>query len=219
MPIPTETHPPRQLLRDDVLSRLREAIVDGTLAPGEQLRDAELATWLGVSRTPIREALLELARAGLVHVTPGRSTVVSPIDPRAVRDAQSVVAAMHALAVRQAAPLISDADLDAMRSANEAFTAAYRRGDVDAALQADEDFHAVALRVSGNQAAAQVIAQFEPVLRRAERLRFASEESEASTARHDTLIALLSQRDGESASLLAEQTWMSLTIDEERSHE
>jgi DNA-binding GntR family transcriptional regulator len=88
---------PRALLRDDVHARLQEAIVDGSLAPGEQLRDAELAERLGVSRTPVREALLELAQAGLVQATPGRSTVVAPIDPGALRDAQAVVGALHAL--------------------------------------------------------------------------------------------------------------------------
>ena len=65
MPIP-QNHPPvgRSLLRDDVYVRLRDAIVDGTFAPGESLRDGELAEWLGVSRTPVREALLRLAAAG-----------------------------------------------------------------------------------------------------------------------------------------------------------
>ena len=56
MPVPDVVTPPRALLRDDVYLRLRDAIVDGTLEPGEQLRDGELATWLGVSRTPVREA-------------------------------------------------------------------------------------------------------------------------------------------------------------------
>ena len=50
----------RGLLRDDVYTRLRDAIVDGTFAPGEQLRDLDLAQWLGVSRTPVREALMRL---------------------------------------------------------------------------------------------------------------------------------------------------------------
>src|SRR6478752_3065923 len=75
MPIPSDTAGvDRSLLRDDVYRRLRDAIVDGTFAPGEQLKDGELADWLGVSRTPIREALLRLARAGLVVAEPGRST-------------------------------------------------------------------------------------------------------------------------------------------------
>lgn len=134
MPIPTETLAPRPLLRDTVLGRLRDAIVDGTLAPDEQLRDAELAAWLGVSRTPVREALLELSRAGLVQTVPGRSTVVSPIDPAVLRDAQAVVGAMHALAVRTAVPLLTPGDLDAMRAANERFRAGRDADDLDAAL-------------------------------------------------------------------------------------
>ena len=211
MPVPPVTIAPRPLLRDDVYTRLRDAIVDGTLAPDEQLRDAELAAWLGVSRTPVREALLELSRSGLVRATPGRSTVVAGIDPAAVRDAQAVVAAMHALAVRTAVPLLTAADLDEMRAANAAFADARRRGDLDAAMDADARFHAVAVVASGNRAAAQVIAQYEPVLHRAERLRFASLEGEASVTRHAELIRLCAAGDAEGAARVAEHTWRSLT--------
>ena len=214
MPVPTETLPPRPLLRDEVYARLRDAIVDGTLAPDEQLRDAELAAWLGVSRTPVREALLELIRSGLVRAIPGRSTVVAPLDPASVRDAQSVVAAMHALAAREAVPHITDADLALMRSANAAFAEAQRQGDVEAALRADESFHAVALDVCANGAVRQVIAQYEPILRRAERLRFASHEGSASVARHGLLIERFAARDADGAAHLAEQTWQSLIIDD-----
>ena len=78
MPIPSDTaRVGRSLLRDDVYSRIRDAIVDGTFAPGEQLKDGELAEWLGVSRTPIREAFLSLASSGLVVSVPGRSTTVT----------------------------------------------------------------------------------------------------------------------------------------------
>ena len=129
MPIPTEVRPPRPLLRDDVLERIRDAIVDGTLTPGEQVRDADLATWLGVSRTPVREALLELGRAGLVRSSPGRSTVISPLEREGVRDAQRVVAAMHRLAVLTAVPRMTAVDLDRMRAANARFTAAHAAGD------------------------------------------------------------------------------------------
>ncbi|MCU4671579.1 GntR family transcriptional regulator [Microbacterium fluvii] len=210
MPVPTETLPPRPLLRDDVYARLRDAIVDGTLAPDEQLRDGELAAWLGVSRTPVREALLELGRAGLVRATPGRSTVVAPLEERSIRDAQSVVAAMHALAVREAVPNLTAAHLDRMRAANAAFAAAQRAGDADAALRADEQFHAVALEAAGNAAVGAVIAQYEPVLHRAERLRFASHEGAASIARHERLIELCAAGDAEGAAAVAEHTWQSL---------
>ena len=116
------------MLRDDVYRRLRDAIVDGTFAPDEQLRDAELAEWLGVSRTPIREALLRLAHGGLVVAHPGRSTTVAGLDLRATRDAQSVVAAMHRLAVLEAVGQLTADDFARMRAANKRFAAALRNG-------------------------------------------------------------------------------------------
>ncbi|QKJ19864.1 GntR family transcriptional regulator [Microbacterium hominis] len=213
MPIPTETLAPRPLLRDEVFVRLRDAIVDGTLAPGEQLRDGDVATWLGVSRTPVREALLELGRAGLVNALPGRSTVVAPLEEAGVREAQTVVAAMHRLAVQHAVPKMTAVDLDRMRAANARFTAAQEAGDVDAALAADEAFHAVALDVCGNSAARAVIGRHEPVLHRAERLRFASVEGRDSARRHARLIELCAAGDAAGAASLAEQTWQSLTVD------
>ncbi|WP_394278260.1 GntR family transcriptional regulator [Microbacterium sp.] len=213
MPIPAESNPVRPLLRDAVRDRLRDAIVNGTLAPDEQLRDADLAAWLGVSRTPVREALLELARAGLVRAVPGRSTVVAPIDPAAVRDAQAVVGAMHALALRAATPRFTADDLQRMRSANERFRTARTDGDLDAALAADAEFHAVALERAGNAAASAVIAQYEPVLHRVERFRFGSAEGEESVRRHAQLIELCAAGDATGAAALAEQTWQSLRLD------
>lgn len=212
MPVPTQTFAPRALLRDEVYARLRDAIVDGTLAPDEQLRDNEIAQWLGVSRTPVREAMLELGRTGLVRALPGRSTVVAPLEERAVRDAQAVVAAMHRIAVVEAVPRMTSADLERMRAANERFARAQREGDADAALAADEEFHAVALEVSGNAAVRSVISQYEPVLHRAERLRFASVEGLDSVARHQHLIDLCAARDAEGAASVAEQTWRSLSV-------
>lgn len=212
VPIPAETIAPRALLRDEVFTRLRDAIVDGTLAPDEQLRDTDIAAWLGVSRTPVREAMLELARAGLVQALPGRSTVVAPLDPQAIRDAQDVVAAMHRIAVAGAVPLMTAADLDRMRAANARFSQAQRDGETDAALAADEEFHAIAIDVYGNAAVRAVIAQYEPVLHRAERLRFASTEGLDSVARHERLIDLCAAGDAEGAASVAEQTWKSLTV-------
>jgi DNA-binding GntR family transcriptional regulator len=211
MPIPsTAPRVDRSLLRDDVYRRLRDAIVDGTLAPGEQLRDGELAAWLGVSRTPVREALLRLAHGGLVLAQPGRSTVVSTLDARDVRDARDVVAAMHGVAVREAVPVLTEADLAAMRDANRRFAAAVESGDVESALRIDDELHGVPVRVSGNRALATVLEQFTPTVRRAERLRFGSLRGRTSITRHDELIRLCAAGDAEGAADVAYDTWHSL---------
>lgn len=200
----------RTLLRDDVYRRLRDAIVDGTFAPGEQLRDLELATWLGVSRTPVREALLRLADGGLVATSPGRSTTVTTLDLRAVRDARDVVAAMHELAVREAVPGLTEADLAAMRDANRRFAQAVHDGDVEEALRADDALHAVPVSVSGNRSLAAVLDQFTPVLRRAERLRFTSPGGRGSVERHAELIRLCAASDAEGAAAVAFDLYHSL---------
>lgn len=78
MPIPNETdRPNRTLLRDRVQEQIREAILDGTLQPGERLRDDDLISWLGASRTPVREALTTLAQEGLIEMVPNRYTRIA----------------------------------------------------------------------------------------------------------------------------------------------
>ncbi len=220
MPVPRNTSTiDRRLLRDDVYDRLRDAIVDGVFAPGEQLRDVELAAWLGVSRTPVREALLRLSEAGLVIAQPGRSTMVSPLDVRDLRDARDVVAAMHEVAVREAVPVLTAAELDTMRAANQRFRAAVEAGDVDAAVRADDELHGVLVAAAGNRSLAAVLEQFTPVLRRAERLRFASLDGAASVARHEQLIRLCAAREAGEAAAVAFDIWHSLPASEEQAGE
>jgi DNA-binding GntR family transcriptional regulator len=211
MPVPSVAHrPARELLRDGVYLRLRDAIVDGTLEPGEQLRDGELATWLGVSRTPVREALMRLAHAGLVLSRPGRSTSVATVDARAVRDAHAVVASMHRLAVLEAVAQLTGDDLHRMRAANSRFAEALHHGDVEAALAADDDFHAIPVDAAANQAVRSVLEQFTPVLRRVERLRFSSLTGRGSVALHQRLVDLCEQGDAEQAAAVSFDTWQGL---------
>lgn len=200
----------RSLLREDAYRAIRDAIVDGTLAPGERLNDATLVEWLGVSRTPVREALARLEQAGLVRTKPGRHTIVSPLDVRAVHAAQSVTAAMHELAVRQAVPNLSGAELDAMREANTRFATALRGNDVGAALAADDDFHGVPVTASANQAVRTVLEQFTPVLRRVERLRFSSLCGRASVAQHARIIELCAAGDAQGAAAATRENWQTL---------
>jgi DNA-binding GntR family transcriptional regulator len=211
MPVPSRVGViSRGLLRENAYQSIRDAIVDGTLVPGERLNDAEMAQWLGVSRTPVREALARLEEAGLVQTKPGRYTMVSPLDVRAARAAQSVTAAMHELAVREAVPHMSADEIQAMRTANARFAEALRADDVDAAIAADDEFHGIAVTASANLALRSVVDQFTPVLRRLERLRFSSLDGRASVALHDRIITLCEAGDADGAAAAARDNWMSL---------
>lgn len=210
MPVPQKTAPKRQLLRDDAFNAIRAAIVDGTLEPEEKLIDTELSAWLGVSRTPIREALARLEAAGLVQTRPGRYTMVSPLDIRALQDAQSVVAAMQELAVRDAVPAMTDEHIAAMRLANDRFSLALRAQDVDAAIAADDEFHAVAVDLCANAAVAAVLDQYMPVLRRMERARFSALVGRSSVDQHSEIITLAEAGDAEGAGRAARLNWMTL---------
>jgi DNA-binding GntR family transcriptional regulator len=211
MPVPPTSAPLRSaLLRDSVHDRVRDAIVDGTLAPGEVVRDTDLAAWLGVSRTPVREALLRLGETGLVRAAPGRSTVVAEIDLAEVRDAHAVVAQMHRLAVVECLGRLTPAHLGRMREANERFRTALAAHDTDAALAADDDFHDVAVEVAANRALTTVLEQFTPVVRRLERQRFASHAGADSVALHDRLVEACASGDAEAAADVALRTWQNL---------
>ncbi|MFG1941375.1 GntR family transcriptional regulator [Nonomuraea sp. NPDC048826] len=211
MPVPRDRGlVSRSLLRDNAYRAIRDAIVDGTLAPGERLNDADLVEWLGVSRTPVREALARLEQAGLVQTKPGRYTIVSPVDVRAVRNAQSVTAAMHELAVREALPGLPAAALDEMREANARFADALRREDVPGAIAADDDFHGVLVTACGNDALRDVLERYTPVLRRLERLRFSSLSGRESVAQHERIIALCAAGDVAGAAAATRANWETL---------
>jgi DNA-binding GntR family transcriptional regulator len=211
MPIPIQQGLHRRaLLRDNVYESLRDAIVDGTLAPGERLKDPQLEEWLGVSRTPIREALLRLERAGLVITQPGKATTVAPYDLASTISAQQVTAAMHELAARLAVPVITAEQIEAMSAANRAFASALDTGDVEAALDADDAFHAVFVRAGGNPMVAEVLEQTTPMLRRVERMRFSSDAARESVAQHNAVIELTRAGDTAAVADLCRENWLSL---------
>ena len=117
---------------------------------------------------------------------------------------------MHRLAVAEAVARLTSADLARMRAANERFAAAVDAHDTDAALAADDDFHAVAVDASANRAVATVLDQFGPVVRRLERLRFASLAAADSVDLHDRLVAACEAGDADAAADVAFRTWQNL---------
>jgi DNA-binding GntR family transcriptional regulator len=220
MPVP-EFYAPleRDLLRDQAYARLRDAIVDGTLAPGERLKDQELCAWLGLSRTPVREALNRLQQDGLVETAPQRFTQVAPLDRRAARDAFPVVASVHALAAELAVPHLVANDLDAMRAANARFAAALKANDVDAALAADDAFHGTFVGAAANGEIPRVLDRLMPRVRRLERLRFGSLPGRASVRQHGGIVDAAAAGDARKTSELVRENWLSLGTLIDRSFE
>jgi len=200
----------RSLLRDRAYRMVRDAIVTGELAPGAVIRDAELAERVGLSRTPVREALARLADDGLVETKPHSWTRVRPLVLREVRDALVVVRAMHELAVRLSVPLMTERHLDRMRAANKRFAAALEAGEVDAAVEADDALHDVPVAVLGNRVLAVTIERQLPTIRRLERLRFGSLLGRRSIVWHDQFIDACEDRDVETAVAITTRIWTSL---------
>jgi DNA-binding GntR family transcriptional regulator len=222
MPVPKrKAEASRTLLRDQAYARLRDAILDGTLEPGEQLKDAEIAEWLGLSRTPIREALARLEEYGLVETAPNRYTRVTPLSAGDARDAFTVVAALHSLAASLGVPRVAESELAAMRKANEDFAAALRASDVDRALAADDRFHGVLVHASANREIARSLERLTPKVRRLERARFGSLAGRRSVKQHGQIIALCASGRTEEAAQAVRGNWLSLgaLIDQTFDHE
>jgi DNA-binding GntR family transcriptional regulator len=213
MPVPKHEAPSaRTLLRDQAYLRLRDAILDGTLEPGEQLRDAELAEWLGLSRTPIREALARLEEYGLVETSPNRYTRVAPLRARDARDAFSVVAALHALAAELGVARVFSDELAEMRRANADLAAAMQVNDVDHAIAADDRFHAVLVQASANTEIARSLKRLMPKVRRLERARFGSLAGRRSVEQHERIIELCARGDAEQAAEAVRENWLTLGV-------
>jgi DNA-binding GntR family transcriptional regulator len=189
---------------------VRDAIVNGELPPGALIRDAELGERVGLSRTPVREALARLADEGLVETKPHAWTRVAPLSVREARDALVVVRAMHELAVRLAVPVMTEKHHEVMRAANARFAAAVDAGDVEGAVDADDVLHDVPVAVLGNRALAATIERQLPLIRRLERLRFGSLLGRSSIGRHDQLIEACEDRDVETAVAITTRIWTNL---------
>ncbi len=132
MPVPDSPSPIQsdgKLLSEAVFDRIGAAIVDGTIRGGEVLRDSDLQRWLGVSRTPIREALSRLSLLGLVETAPSRYTRVTSVDDEAVRDTLMFTGFMAGLAVRMAVPGLTDEQVDEAATIMDAIIDANDRDD------------------------------------------------------------------------------------------
>jgi len=200
----------RTLLRDSAYEAIRDAIVRADIPPGSVVSNAAVAEQLGLSRAPVRDALARLADEGLVETKPQSYTRVTRLVLKDVRDAAAVVRAMHELATRVAVPLLTAEHVDAMRAANLRFAAAARAGDVDAAMDRDDELHGILVDAGGNRAVAATIERYTPLIRRLERRQFSDARARRSVQRHDELIDACAAGDADQATAVTARIWRSL---------
>jgi len=131
----------RRSLSEDVVDRLRLAIVRGTFAPGQRLSEAALAEAFDLSRGPIREAFASLEREGLLKLERHRGARVTMLSKTDIDEIYELRVALERLAIERAATIATDEDLDAMRATVTALEAAAERNDVNGVVELDVRFH------------------------------------------------------------------------------
>lgn len=144
-------------LRDVVFKTLRQAILRGDLKPGERLMEIHLANRLGVSRTPIREAIRKLELEGLVTMIPRRGAEVAQITAKNLQDVLEVRKALDALAIELACQRISREEEEALAEACGNFERMTKQKDVALIAKADVELHEIIVAASGNERLKQMV--------------------------------------------------------------
>ncbi len=137
---------------DQAYQSIRQRILDNLWPPGHQALEQEVALALGMSRTPVREALIRLQQEGFVEVIPRRGVRVLPVSPTDMKEIYEILTALECMAAELLAKRQpSEADLAPLVTATQAMEAALSQGDLDAWAAADETFHEALLRLAGNR--------------------------------------------------------------------
>ncbi len=180
-------------------------ILEGELAPGERLNERALGERLGISRTPLREALRMLASETLVRVEPNRGAIVAPLDRKDIENTFEVLAALEGLAGELAATRISETELAEIKALHFEMRAHHARGDRAAYFAANQAIHARIARAGGNDVLGET---FEKLNARVKRVRYAANLSrlrwDKAIDEHERIVAALEARDGAALRVILE---------------
>lgn len=186
--------------RDRAYAALREAIVAGSLSPGLRVSENAIADRLGVSRTPIREALVRLRDDRLVDIVPQLGTFVAPIDPAAVADAQFVREALECGAIRLAAERARPEDLAALRALVARHAECRDAGDHERFATLDDELHATLCELSGRSIVWPLVQRANGHLDRVRRLSLPEPGYLAEmVAEHELVVLAVAQGDPDAA--------------------
>lgn len=191
----------RTALHDTLVTRLRDMIIEGELAPGSRMHESQLGEQLGVSRTPLREAIKYLASEGLVELIPSRGAIVKRFSGKDVHDMLIVLKNLEELAGSLACETATDDDIARVRQLHDEMRACYDVKDRLRYYKLNQAIHTEICRIADNQALSSVQAQLQSRLKR---IRFIGHEGpdkwSAAMAEHEEMIVALEARDGETLS-------------------
>jgi DNA-binding GntR family transcriptional regulator len=186
----------RPSLHDAIVTRVRDMIIEGELAAGVRVHEGNLGKVLGVSRTPLREALKFLASEGLVELSPGRGAVVRRFSAKDVHDSLVVLADLEGLAGRLACENASDDEIREVRALHDRMISLYEKRDRLPYFKLNQSIHSAILRLSKNDALVYVHGILQARLRR---IRYIGNEGPekwaAAVADHEEIIGALEARD------------------------
>ena len=137
-------------LREVVFNNLRDAILKGQLKPGERLLENHLADKLGVSRTPVREALRMLEQENLVELIPRRGAQVLDISAEDIKNILEIRKALEVVSIRHACQKMDEESLKELKAYNAEFEKSFENEDYEGVATSDEKFHDVLFRSAGN---------------------------------------------------------------------
>lgn len=185
-------------LAEHIADRLRRAILRGTLPPGAPIKERDNAADLGVSRTPLREAIRMLAKEGLVVLRPARSPRVAVADPKEAGDQVAVLIALEKLSGEWACTHATKAQIDRIEALLDSMARDFDRVDPLDLFERDMAFHSAIAEASGNRALAETHRTY---LRRLWRVRYLAASQRPAGDRvlreHGAIVAALRARDPE----------------------
>ncbi|MDO4268073.1 MAG: GntR family transcriptional regulator [Eubacteriales bacterium] len=148
---------PHESGRDYAGRVIRENIIHMDLEPGASISDRELAAWMNLSRTPVREALLDLAKVKIVEIYPQRGSVVAYIDYNLVEEAQFVRSVLEEAVVQLACERADEAQLALLKENIDLQDFYYRHGTSDRLLEMDDAFHRMLFQIAGRMQAYEMM--------------------------------------------------------------
>jgi len=188
------------LLSDRIRNALTDAISSGELAPGTTLDEQQLADRYGASRTPVREALRQLATSGMVEVRPRRGVIVRHVTAEEVMDMFEAMAEIEAVCVRLATYRITPLERSRLLRIHEASQAAVEQDDVNAYDALNRDFHEAIYRAAHNDFLADQAIAVRTRLNAFRRMQLRQDRRlVTSRAEHDAVMRAIAEGDGDEA--------------------